>query len=208
MAVHLGPRLLATRATEMSLLGRARRQWRAGKPNHDVFGPEIEVLHQLTGRLGLRGAVSWQQRDYRGSVWLDGPLTALSLGAVWAATPILRTRAGWGWGRERPQTWDWRNRSRWGRLGASLALPLGFTLGVGGELRWVDFHGDGRAHRTLDRKPRSDRTRVLRLSAFNRAFTLAGFSPQVVLVNEVRETNAQGQEYTRNRAELRFVRQF
>ena len=38
--------------------------------------------------------------------------------------------------------------------------------------------------------------------------TVLGFSPRLSLVNEQRETNAQAQDYERNRAELSFVRQF
>ena len=46
------------------------------------------------------------------------------------------------------------------------------------------------------------------LSVLNRAFTLYGFSPQLALIHDTRLTNAQAQDYDRNRAELRFVRQF
>ena len=47
-----------------------------------------------------------------------------------------------------------------------------------------------------------------RLSLHNRAFTVAGFSPELVVVNEERETNAQLYDYRRTHGELRFVRQF
>ncbi len=49
---------------------------------------------------------------------------------------------------------------------------------------------------------------TLSLSVHNRAFTLAGFSPRLSLINEQRDTNAQTLDYDRNRAELSFVRQF
>ena len=55
---------------------------------------------------------------------------------------------------------------------------------------------------------REDRTRSVRLSVHNRAFTLMGFSPAIVAVHEERETNAQLYDYERTRGELRFVRQF
>ena len=57
-------------------------------------------------------------------------------------------------------------------------------------------------------RSRLDRIRTFSLSVLNRAFTLYGFSPQLALINEARLTNAQLQDYDRNRAELRFVRQF
>ena len=42
----------------------------------------------------------------------------------------------------------------------------------------------------------------------NRGFTLYGFSPELVVVEEERESNAQLRDYERTRGELRFVRQF
>ena len=35
-----------------------------------------------------------------------------------------------------------------------------------------------------------------------------GFSPRLTVINEKRQTNAQGLEYDRTRAELSFVKQF
>ena len=55
---------------------------------------------------------------------------------------------------------------------------------------------------------REDRTRSLRASVHNRAITVLGFSPELVLVNEERTSNAQLHDYERTRGELRFVRQF
>ena len=70
------------------------------------------------------------------------------------------------------------------------------------------YEGSVRVHLTLDRRRRLDRTRTFTVSVLNRAFTLFGFSPQLALIHEARLTNAQAQDYDRNRAELRFVRQF
>ena len=64
------------------------------------------------------------------------------------------------------------------------------------------------SHSCADGSAREDETRILRLSLLNRAFTVFGFSPQLVLVNEERTSNAQLYDYQRNRAELRFQRLF
>ena len=93
-------------------------------------------------------------------------------------------------------------------MGTSLALPLGFTLGTDVQAQRVSYDGSGVPHLTLDRKPRFDRIRSFSVSVLNRAFTLFGFSPQLALIHDVRLTNAQAQDFDRNRAELRFVRQF
>ena len=88
-----------------------------------------------------------------------------------------------------------------------MALPLGFTVGGGGEVRWTDFEDEWFPNTPVG-EDREDRTRSVRLSVHNRAFTLFGFSPELVVVNEERETNAQLYDYKRTRGELRFVRQF
>ena len=75
-------------------------------------------------------------------------------------------------------------------------------------MRRTHFEGSGAVHLTLDRKPRFDRTLTFSVSILNRAFTLFRFSPQLALIHEARQTNAQAQDFERNRAELRFVRQF
>ena len=76
------------------------------------------------------------------------------------------------------------------------------------QMRRTYYDGSGQVHLTLTGRRRLDRTRTFTLSVLNRAFTLFGFSPQLALINEARQTNAQAQDYDRNRAELRFVRQF
>lgn len=209
MGVHFGPRWLVSPRTEVSVLGVAHRQWTAGSPDNDALGGRVEAWRGLTRTIGANASVSWRRRDYRRQSGLDGPVTDYSLGLVWVVTPTLRTRASVGYVRERPKFPSARNATRLGRLGADLALPLGFTLGASGEMRWRDFKGTGLDYLTWDGARRSDRTHILRVSVLNRAFTVLGFSPQAVFVNEVRKTNAQiPGDSTRNRGELRFVRQF
>lgn len=108
---------------------------------------------------------------------------------------------------ERPSSTLWRNSGLWARLGASVDLPRGFTVGVSGELLRTRYEGNWSPFAPRGNS-RSDRTRVLRASVLNRSFTVFGFSPKLVLVNETRESNAQLYDYRRNRTELQFVRQF
>ena len=56
-----------------------------------------------------------------------------------------------------------------------------------------------------DGGPREDRTRFWRLSTYNRAVTVLGFSPELAVVRETRDSNAQFHATT---AALRFVQQF
>ena len=204
---HAGPRWLAGKNTEVSLLASARRRWTANEPNHDDLGLRAEAGHRFTRRVTANVQAAWHDRRYRKRTFLDGPVLDFSLGGAWVITPTVRADAATGYGRERPETERWRHTRRWLRAGVTVALPLGFTVGGSSELRWTDYEGNWGFY-TPGGEPRADRTRSLRVSVHNRAFTILGFSPQISLVNEVRTTNAQLYDYTRTGGELRFVRQF
>ena len=214
VSLHAGPRWRAAANTELSLLGSARRRWTGGEiqdsvvaHNDSALGARFEINHRFTRKLTAWGRASWHKRAYREREHLDGPVLALSLSGAWLATSTIRTHATVGYGRERTESLPWRNKSGWARLGASIALPYGFTVGGSGEMRWTQYEG-GWFPFTTDGSSREDRTRILQASVFNRVFTIFGFSPQLVVVNEARESNAQLYDYKRTRAELRFVRQF
>ena len=207
VSAHIGPRWLVDRDTEVSLVGNARRRWTGTAPSNDDLGARVEAGHRLTPRIRINGRASWYHRDYLTRDFLDGPILDFTLGGSWVILPILRADGAAGYARERPKSERWRNASRWLRLGVSVALPLGFNVGGSGELRWTNYEGNWFPF-TRDGAPREDRTRILRATVHNRAFTLFGFSPQLVVTNEARDTNAQLYDYKRTRAELRAVRQF
>ena len=207
VSVHAGPRWLVDRDTEVSLVGTVRRRWTGTSPSNDDLGARVEAGYRLTPRIRVNGRASWYRRDHRTRDFLDGPILDFTLGGSWVVLPILRADGAAGYASERPKSERWRNASRWLRLGASIALPWGFTLGGSGELRWTDYEGNWFPF-VPDGAPRQDRTRILRATVHNRAFTLYGFSPQLVVTNEARDTNAQLYDYKRTRAELRAVRQF
>ncbi len=204
---HAGPRWLAARDTEISLLANIRQRWLGGVPYYRDAGARLEVGHRLSQRLTLSGRASWHSRQYRAREFLDGPVLDFTLGGAWMITPIVRVEAAAGYAQERAKSEIWRNATRWGQVGISVALPLGFNLSGSGELRWTQYKGNW-APFTPDGASRADRTRILRTSVYNRAFTLFGFSPQIAVTNEVRDTNAQLYDYKHTNFELRFVRQF
>jgi len=151
--------------------------------------------------------VSVRERDHQQDV-LDGPLTDFTLNLAWTAAPTLRVQFTVGYERDHAGSVHYRSLSRWVRVGTSLALPLGFTLGSSAQMRRTNYEGSGLVHQVLNGRQRLDRTRTFSISVLNRGFTLLRFSPQLALIHEVRATNAQALDYDRNRAELRFVRQF
>ena len=208
LATHAGPRWLASPITELSLLATAQRQWLGGDPYVDETGVRLELDRQLTPRLWARGTAAYRERDHRVRDDLDGPVIDFTATFAWTPAPVLRVHVTAGYERGHASSEHWRNLGRWVRVGTSLALPLGFTLGTSAQMRRTYYEGSGQVHHTLTGRQRLDRTRTFTVSVLNRAFTLFGVSPQLALIHEARLTNAQAQDYDRNRAELRFVRQF
>ena len=208
VSTHFGPRWLLGPSTEASLLATVRREWTAGQPETDQYGIRLETAHRLTPRLNLQGRLGLRRRNSRSGDRLDGPVGDASLGASWVALPVLRIsgNVGYSWSRAREKAW--RNAGPEARVGGTLALPRGFSVGTQAGMQWTNYEGSGAPHRTIDREARGDRTRTISVSGHNRAVTLLGFSPRLSLINERRKTNAQGLGYRRNRAELSFVRQF
>ena len=207
MSWHLGPRVLVSRTTEVSVLGNWRHQWSANDPNYFDLGGRVTVGHRFTRRLSVNGRAAWHDRRYRRNKALDGPVRNFSLSAGWVLTPTVRLDATAGYGRDRPERLRFRNESLWLQAGASVALPRGFTVGAGGGYRWTDYAGDWFPN-TPRGVARDDETYNLRASVHNRALTFFGFSPQVSLIHEVRKSNAQLYDYKRTGGELRVVRQF
>ena len=208
LAAYAGPRWLAGPITEFSLLATANRQWLGGLPFVDETGVRLELDRRLTPRLWARGTAAYRERDHRHRDFLNGPGVDFTVNFAWTAAPVLRVQMTVGYERDHAASEHWRSLSRWVRVGTSLALPLGFTLGTSAQMRRTYYEGSGEVHLTLDGRRRLDRTRTFSISVLNRALTIFRFSPQLALINEARQTNAQAQDYDRNRAELRFVRQF
>ena len=209
VAAHAGPRWIASPRTEISLLATAQRQWLGGLPYADETGVRLELDRRLTPRLWARGTAAYRVRDHQRDI-LDGPVVDFTATFAWTPAPVLRVHATVGYERDHAASAHYRNLGRWMRVGTSLALPLGFTLGTSAQMRrtYYESGGSGPPHFTLDGRRRFDRIRTFSVSVLNRAFTLFGFSPQLAVIHEARLTNAQAQDYDRNRAELRFVRQF
>ena len=210
VGTHLGPRWQLDENTGVSVLASARQRWLGTVPDHRGLGGRLEVNRRLSRSVTLGANASWHGRRYRTRDHLDGPVFDSSLRAAWVALPTLRLEFSGGYGWERPGLERWRTRSHWGGVGVSVILPLGFNVGAGAEMRWTDYHeSEGRWFPNVsDGSAREDRTRSIRASVHNRGFTLMGFSPELVVVHEERETNAQLYDYERTRGELRFVRQF
>lgn len=207
LAGHAGPRWLLGARSEASLLASVQRSWFGNVPNFDALGARIEAGRILAPRVRATVRASWHERQFRTQTHLDGPVMDATLDGSWVATPTIRADIGLGWGRDRTELQRWRHERRWLRAGGEIALPRGFNLGALVEQRWADYEGDWQPF-TAAGESREDRTQSVRLFLHNRRLTWNGFSPQLSLVHEVRETNAQGYDYKRTGGELRAVRLF
>ena len=207
VSVHGGPRWLIGANAEASLLASVQRRWTAGDQLYDALGARLEAGRRITRRVTANAWASYHDRGYRTQTHLDGPVADLTLGSAWVVSSTFRADAAMGWGQERPDLERWRHERKWLRIGLTVALPRGFTVGGSGEVRWTDYEGDWFPH-TTGGEPREDRTRSFRLSVHNRAFAWQGFSPRLSVVHEVRDTNAQLYDYERTGGELSLVRVF
>ena len=209
LSAHAGPRWLVDPRTDASVLASARRRWAGTSVENDAVGARIEARRRLTPQVLANARASWHHRDYLNSADLDGPLVDMSLGGTWTISPILQANSSFGYSRERPSRLNRRSESRSFRAGLAVALPKGFNLGSNAQFRWTDYEGlEVAQHIPRDGSSREDRTRSLSFSLHKRDFTLYGFSPQLVVTHEERDSNAQLIGYDRTHGELRFVRQF
>ena len=207
VALHLGPRWLLDAATEASLLTSARQRWSGTAPDYRDLGGRLEVAHRLGPRLTAFARASWHDRRYRTRTHLDGPVWDATLRGTWVVAPTVRADLTGGYAEQRPDFRRERHRGRWLSTGVNVALPWGFTVGGGAEIRWTDYER-GWFPFVADNGSREDRTLSYRLSAYNRALTVLGFSPELAVVRETRNSNAQLHDYGRTSGELRFVQQF
>ena len=207
LSLHAGPRFLIDADTEASILATARQHWLGTVKDHHALGGRFEAGHRLTQRATIFGRVSLEDRHYRTRTSLDGTALDVSLAGAYVIIPTVRADVSAGYGQDRPDRMRERNERYRVGAGVSVILPAGFTVSGGGDYRWTNYEPGWFPH-VLDNSAREDETWSARASVYNRAFTLYGFSPELGVVHEVRQTNAQLYDYERTSGELRFVRQF
>ena len=136
--LHLGPRVLIDPITEASVLATASREWSAGQPTNHTLGARAELRRRLSRQVTAQIHASWQERDYRTSDRLDGPLTAFSLGGSWLVSPTVQIDAGIGYAQERTEAESMAQRRALGAGGC-----------FGGAAVWL--HGGGQRRVSVDR---------------------------------------------------------
>ena len=207
ISLHAGPRWIMTRNTEISLLASRRQQWAGNQPAYLEKGLRLESAQRLGAQWLAIERARWHERRYEQLKHLDGPRWDLSLTGRWQASPALSLSATLGYGEERTERRSHRFTRPRIRLSTSYALSLGFSVGASVTVARSFYRPDW-SYLTRGPAKRKDLSRTYQLSVFNRAFTFFGFSPQLFLIQEERESNAQFYDYERLRGELRVVRLF
>ena len=116
---HVGPRWLIGRVTEASLLANVRQHWLSDEAEFRDLGIRVEVRHRLNRRMTASLDASRHERRYDERTHLDGPLTDVSAGVGWVATPTVRIDTAAGWGSQRTERERERHTRRWVRLGVT-----------------------------------------------------------------------------------------
>ena len=207
LSVHIGPRWLIDPKTEVSLLPFAEVNWTGRNREFVGVGARLEAGRIMSRRFSIFGRLSRTERRFVDATANDGSSTDLLLGGRFLVSPTLRLNFSTGLGRERPESRRARNTSGRLRADVTLALPKGYTIGGGSEIRLTRY-AEPWPPLTPSGTSREDRTYTLRASAYNRDWTVLGFSPKLGLTWEKRDSNAKLYSYDRTQGELNFVRQF
>ena len=164
--------------TDMGVAELGPGQWLGGVPYADELGARLELDRRLTSRLWGRSAAAYREHAHRAREFLDGPVVDFTAALAWTPAPVLRVQWTVGYENHHAALEAWRTLSRWLRVGHLAGPAAGLHAG----------HQRPDAAHALRRQRRA--------------------APSRCFVHEARMTNAQAQDYERNRAELRFVRQF
>ncbi len=142
ISLHAGPRWIMTRNAEISLLASRRQQWSANQPAYLEKGLRLESAQRLGAQWLAIERASWHERRNEQSKHLDGPRWNFSLTGRWQASPSLSLSLSAGYGEEKPRLRSHRLTRPWGRLSASYALPLGFSVGASASVARSFFQPD------------------------------------------------------------------
>lgn len=210
VTLRLGPRYFVNPVTDVSALLEAGQNWSGSSVYNSTLGLRLEGNRRIGRQAFLSAGVGYREKTHvdESDRHYDGPETDFNLNLTYRVSPTLRYEVGGGVSYDRPKDAPERHSdSLSGSLGFTKQLKSGFT--IGGTGTWIRTKYDGIVgYPTIDGSPRRDNRRIWRLSILNRELTLLGFSPQLGLIRENLDTNAQASSYERDRAELNFVRQF
>ena len=145
VASHVGPRWLIGRRSEASVLLNALHH-RAGSgmeafAYRDV-GLRVEGRHRITRRTTVHGRLSRHERRHDDHADRDGPITDVSVGTGWVASPTVRIDALLGWTSEPDGARALAQYAAVGPVWRDGGTAVGFHGGGLGHVHWSDFEGN------------------------------------------------------------------
>ncbi|WP_419906622.1 surface lipoprotein assembly modifier [Hoeflea sp.] len=201
--LNAGPRFLFGRSVLHPEV-HVRQRWIGGDVYSRSAGLRVSGSRTLSPVWRLRWSLGRAWTDYEGYLGRGHTDTA-GFGIAHALGGVTVLRANAGWRRETldKDYWSWREFSL--GLSAESELPRGFVAGAG--LR-VDRRDYGAPRPLFGPQARRDTTYALWTTLSNRNIDIGGFTPQLTLRHERRDSNITLHDYRRNVIELGVVRSF
>lgn len=204
ISAYLGPRFLTGAASEVTTTAIASRRWYGGEGFSTGAGGRVEGQIALSPRWLLSGAVSLQHLAYDDISAFDGPVASAAAGLTYGLDEVSLVRLELAAMREQAHEEPFRN-SQW-VLGASYyrELPWGFGISLGGSVNFARYDSRLAAFGVT----RHDDTLTGRIALSNRAIELFGFTPVLTYLHTDRFSSIALYEFSRDRVEISFTRNF
>lgn len=204
LSAHFGPKFKLDKVTEFSIQPNIRQQWNAGHRYSFDVGARFNISRHMSRKWKIYSNASLLHRTFANSNGNnDGLRINYGLSASYLFKPTLQFSYGVGWNWSIPKDIRGYTRGHSLQFGMTTALPLGFTVGTS-----INLSKTKAPFRTtiLGVPQVTSRSRTIRVSVLNRAFTIFGISPQLALVQNI--FNDEFRDVKRYSSELQFVRQF
>ena len=206
-SIFAGPRFIGNRS-QLNIAFQADNRTVNGRPYSRQFGLQADGAYMMFRKLWVGGGGTLA-RSYPlvalGDPFNPGFTANVNAFAFIPVIPSLSLRVSSGLSREKTGRLRTRHKTRWAGISLNYDLPLGFTVSGGQQLF---FTGYDYGSAIFGPDPPKTRMVFSRVSAYNRAIKIMGFSPSISIIRENRTSNVGVYEYKRYRVEGGVVRVF
>ncbi len=203
VSLRAGPRFLFD-ALDLRVEATARRRWVGGDLYSRARGVALAGGWAVGPAWRLGASLGRERIDYAGFLGA-GRIDSAGVDLAHAPGRATLLRAEAGWSRETLESDAHSWTAFFVGLSAERELPLGFVAGGGVSHGWRRY---GAPQLWLGPDARRDRTLAAWLTLSSRHVELLGFTPELTLRRERRDSNLALHDYTRTVAEIGVVRTF
>ena len=203
LAGYIGPRLISDN-WNLALIGTGFQRWYGNRAYNKGVGSKISGGYMLTQSVVLRASVGFQRVKY---LWLheqDGNVYSAEIGALLNIDPQTRLETNGRFTKQNSKMDAYSNRVIESTATLQHEFRRGYVATVQANVVTVRYDAALAAFGI----PRSDNQWSTRLSLYNRGITVLGFSPQLSLIHTTNNSNINLYAFTKNQAEISFVRSF